>query len=221
MNIKRNGRRIKLMTGVTAMITITGVLMHLYGEATEGQKRQRAIADQIIRLHVVANSDSDEDQEVKKEVKETIVTYLRGEMADASTIEQARGAIREHIPEVEEIAEEKLRSEGFSYSVSASLESCYFPIKQYGDMTFPAGEYEALRIKLGESSGHNWWCVMYPSLCMVDAVCQNMPDESKNKLKESLTQEEYESLLDGGEDISYGCRIWEWICGLVGADPAE
>lgn len=202
------------IAGIALGLVITGTLMHFYGEAVKGQARQRAIAEQIIRLHVIANSDSEEDQAVKLKVKETIITYLRGEMMDAHTVEEARQTIRAHLPEVEEIAREKLLEEGYTYEVSASLEDCYFPVKEYGDMTFPAGEYEALRVKLGKSSGRNWWCVMYPTLCFVDSTYQVVPESSKEKLKESLTEEEYDSLLDGGENISYGCKIWDWLCGL-------
>lgn len=203
-----------LVCGIVSGLVITGVLMHLYGEALKGQARQRAIAEQIIRLHVIANSDGEEDQEVKIKVKESIITYLRGEMQDAVSVSEARQAIREHLPEIEEIAREKLLSEGYAYGASASLERCYFPVKEYGDMTFPAGEYEALRVKLGENKGRNWWCVMYPTLCFVDSTYQVVPESSKEKLKSTLTEEEYDSLLDGGEDVTYGSMLWDWLSGL-------
>lgn len=198
------------------MVAVTGVLMYLYGEATRGQKQQRAIAEQIIRLHVIANSDTEEDQELKMKVKETIVTYLRGEMQDATSVDEARQAIREHLPEIEEIAAEKMRAEGYDYTAEATLGESYFPIKEYGDLTFPAGNYEALRVRLGESAGHNWWCVMYPSLCFVDSTYQIVPDSSKERLKETLTSEEYNSLLDGGEDVSYSWKAGEWLRSLFG-----
>ncbi len=198
------------------MVAATGILMYLYGEATKGQRQQRAIAEQIIRLHVIANSDTDEDQELKMKVKETIVTYLRGEMQDATSVDEARQAIREHLPEIEEIAAEKMRAEGYEYTAEATLGESYFPVKEYGDLTFPAGNYEALRVRLGESAGHNWWCVMYPSLCFVDSTYQVVPDASKERLKDSLTREEYDSLLDGGEEVSYSWKAGEWLKNLFG-----
>lgn len=207
--------RLKI-AGIVVMLVVTGILMYLYGEATRGQKQQRAIAEQIIRLHVIANSDTDEDQELKMKVKETIVTYLRGEMQDATSVDEARQAIREHLPEIEEIAAEKMRAEGYEYSAEATLGESYFPVKEYGDLTFPAGNYEALRVKLGDSAGHNWWCVMYPSLCFVDSTYQVVPDTSKERLKESLTSEEYNSLLDGGEEVSYSWKVGEWLKDLFG-----
>ena len=148
--------RLKIV-GIILMVAVTGVLMYLYGEATEGRREQRAIAEQIIRLHVIANSDTEEDQELKMKVKETIVTYLRGEMQDAVSVDEARQAIVEHLPEIEEIATEKMRAEGYDYTAEATLGESYFPVKEYGDLTFPAGDYEALRVRLGKSEGRNWW----------------------------------------------------------------
>ncbi|MCH5266033.1 MAG: stage II sporulation protein R [Lachnospiraceae bacterium] len=201
--------------GIVFVVAVTGVLMHLYGEATVGRSRQQSIAREIIRLHVVANSDSDSDQELKGQVKETILTYLRGAMKEAATVEEARQAIRSHLRDIEEIANEKMQQEGFDYRAEASLGKCYFPVKEYGDLTFPAGDYEALRVNLGESQGQNWWCVMYPTLCFVDSTYQIVPDSSKEKLKGALTEEEYNSLLDGGEDVSYSFRILDWIQNII------
>lgn len=207
--------RLKI-AGIVVMVAVTGVLMHLYGEATKGREQQRAIAEQIIRLHVIANSDTEEDQELKMKVKETVVTYLRGEMQDAISVDEARQAIIEHLPEIEEIAMEKMRSEGYEYTAEATLGETYFPVKEYGDLTFPAGDYEALCVRLGKSEGHNWWCVMYPSLCFVDSAYQVVPESSKEQLKESLTDEEYNSLLDGGEDIQYSWKLVDWLQSLIG-----
>ncbi len=171
--------RLKIV-GIVIMVAATGILMYLYGEATKGQRQQRAIAEQIIRLHVIANSDTDEDQELKMKVKETIVTYLRGEMQDATSVDEARQAIREHLPEIEEIAAEKMRAEGYEYTAEATLGESYFPVKEYGDLTFPAGNYEALRVRLGESAGHNWWCVclLYTSPSPRDPKTSRMPSSA-------------------------------------------
>lgn len=147
-------------------------------------------------------------------VKETIVTYLRGEMQDASSVDEARQAIVEHLPEIEEIAMEKMRAEGYDYSAEATIGESYFPVKEYGDLTFPAGDYEALRVRLGSSEGRNWWCVMYPALCFVDSTYQVVPETSKEQLKQNLTEEEYNSLLDGGDGVSYSFKIVEWIQNL-------
>lgn len=199
------------IAAIAVLFLFTGVLMVFYRRGVAEQRRQQDIAEEILRLHVVANSDSEEDQALKMEVKESIVTYLRGIMGDAKSVEEARLEIQKRLPEIEDLAREKMKMEGYDYEADAVLGKCYFPVKEYGDMTFPAGEYEALKVNLGKSAGKNWWCVMYPTLCFVDSTYQIVPETSKEKLKENLTEEEYNSLLDGGNNVQYSSRIIEWI----------
>ena len=144
---------------------------------------QEHIASEIIRLHVIANSDTKEDQNLKILVKNEIVSYLREKMNGTESIEEAREIIQDNLSAIEEIAANKMAMEGYSYGVKASLTYCDFPIKQYGDLTFPAGRYEALRVQLGTSEGKNWWCVMYPSLCYVDETRQEITEENKEQFK--------------------------------------
>lgn len=172
---------------------------------------QQHIASQIIRLHVIANSDETADQTLKKEVKDQVVTYLRSRMNQASSIQSARQVICQEMDALKQIAEKKIRQEGYDYPVTVSLGTTYFPVKEYGDMAFPAGDYEALRVQIGESKGRNWWCVMYPSLCLVDGVYQTVPESSKDKLKQVLSTSEYQSLVDGGEDVQFRLRFLDWL----------
>lgn len=172
---------------------------------------QQHIASQIIRLHVIANSDETADQTLKKEVKDQVVTYLRSKMNQAASIQAARQVICQEMDALKEIAEKKIRQEGYDYPVTVSLGTTYFPVKEYGDMAFPAGDYEALRVQIGESKGRNWWCVMYPSLCLVDGVYQTVPESSKDKLKQVLSTSEYQSLVDGGEDVQFRLRFLDWL----------
>lgn len=172
---------------------------------------QQHIASQIIRLHVIANSDETADQTLKKEVKDQVVTYLRSKMNQAASIQAARQVICQEMDTLKEIAEKKIRQEGYDYPVTVSLGTTYFPVKEYGDMAFPAGDYEALRVQIGESKGRNWWCVMYPSLCLVDGVYQTVPENSKDKLKQVLSTSEYQSLVDGGEDVQFRLRFLDWL----------
>lgn len=172
---------------------------------------QQHIASQIIRLHVIANSDETEDQTLKKEVKDQVVTYLRSKMNQAASIQAARRVICQEMDALKQIAEKKIRQEGYDYPVTVSLGTTYFPVKEYGDMAFPAGDYEALRVQIGKSKGRNWWCVMYPSLCLVDGVYQTVPENSKDKLKQVLSTSEYQSLVDGGEDVQFRLQFWDWL----------
>lgn len=199
----------KILFGA-AVLFVCG-LMYFYGKATDGQQMQRDIAEQVIRLHVVANSDSEEDQKLKLEVKEQIVELLREELREDTSVAMAQQTLRSHLNEVEKTARAYIQEKGYDYEVEARLVTCYFPVKQYGDMTFPAGEYKALKVNIGKHQGRNWWCVMYPTLCFVDSTYQVVPEESKEKLKENLTEEEYESLLTGGEDVEFGFKLLDFF----------
>lgn len=210
MNVKKICKII-LFVGVVLGVC---VLMYFYGKATESKAMQQDIAKEVIRLHVVANSDSDEDQKLKLEVKEQIVKMLREEMNGDSSVAMAKSTLQNNLGKIEKMAREYIEKKGYNYSVKAQLGDCYFPVKTYGDMTFPAGTYEALKVNIGEASGRNWWCIMYPSLCFVDSTYQTVPDSSKEKLKENLTDEEYKSLLTGGDDVEYGFKIGEYISDL-------
>ena len=163
--------------------------------------RQASIAGKILRLHVLANSDSKEDQALKLKVRDSILAYMALYAPDFSDVEEAKAWTAGHTDALRETAEAALRREGSSDSVALELTRCYFPVKTYGDLTFPKGEYEALQVKIGSAAGQNWWCVMYPPLCFTDASCGEFPETSREILEEQLTQEEYLSLRkDGGEE---------------------
>lgn len=152
------------------------------------------IADSIIRFHVRANSDSEEDQEVKLKVKQAVVDYIEPLLADSESIDESRNILMEQSDNIKEVAINTLRSEGHDDSVHVYFENSYFPVKSYGDVTFPAGYYEAFRVDIGAAEGKNWWCVLYPPLCFVDAVYGVVPDESKQKLEGVLTEKEYQTV---------------------------
>lgn len=204
---------VKVVKSVLFATAVLGVcvLMHFYGEATEAKERQEDIAKEVIRLHVVANSDLEMDQKLKLEVKEEIVKILRQRMKKSESVEEAAAVVQAEIPEIEQCAASYIKKKGYDYPVKATLENCYFPVKQYGDMVFPAGNYNALSVRIGKATGKNWWCILYPTLCFVDSTYQTVPEESKEKLKESLTEEEYDMLLEGGENVEYGFWLLEWF----------
>lgn len=157
-------------------------------------KTQKEIADNIIRFHVRANSDSDEDQELKLKVKDAVVSYLQEELSLADSLDEARNILYYDSADIKNIAEEVIKSEGMAYDVQVYFETAYFPMKTYGDMTFPPGEYEAFRIDIGEAQGHNWWCVLFPPLCLVSQSYSVVPDSSKEQLKDILSEEAYDTI---------------------------
>ena len=126
---------------------------------------QRDLADRVVRLHVLANSDSEEDQALKLLVRDAVLERATALLEQTESRAEAEVLLRESLPELETIAEETVRANGYSYAVTAELEDTSFPTKEYDGFSLPAGEYLALRILIGEGAGQNWWCVVFPPLC--------------------------------------------------------
>ena len=172
---------------------------------------QRGVAEEIIRFHVIANSDSTQDQALKLTVKNTLVKSLSPFLQDSDTIDEARGILSDKLSYIQEVAEDTILQNGYHYSVAVSLENCYFPLKVYGDYTFPPGTYEALRVQIGEAEGKNWWCVMFPPLCFVDETYSILNTDSQTKLKHLLTEEEYNTLINQKTPIKIKFKLWEGL----------
>jgi stage II sporulation protein R len=175
------------MVGVLIGILITGLIVNAKKSEMQGE-----LAEQVFRFHVLANSDSEEDQALKMKVKEAIIAYMKQELPESDSVETTKKWARENLVQIEQVAAEIIAEEGYEYSVKAEVTTCDFPDKTYGDITFPAGEYEALRIEIGQAKGQNWWCVLYPNLCFIDAVHAVVPEKGKNELKEVLEEDTYE-----------------------------
>lgn len=173
---------------------------------------QTDIASQIIRFHVIANSDTTEDQALKLKVKSAVTQNLNGKLSDITDVNSARLIIEQNLDSIVTLAEEVIRKNGFDYPVTAALEKGYFPLKVYGDLTLPPGQYEALRIEIGKAKGQNWWCIMFPPLCFVDATYSVVPKESKEQLKEVLTDAEYEAVFSKEKpDIVVKSKILDFL----------
>ncbi len=169
----------------------------------------KGLADNLIRLHVIANSDSPEDQALKRDVRDAVIDYMKGKLEQSKSIEQTRFIIENNIDEIVEVSERILREKGKEYPVKAMLGSYAFPTRAYGDITLPAGNYQALRIVIGEGIGENWWCVLFPPLCFVDASHGTIPESAKEELRDVLTSEEYRIITstDSDEDIPIRVRF--------------
>ncbi len=191
--IKRNAEKLIFLFAVLTASLVT-VIGFRQVEAAGRQELQEHLAGQVLRFHVIANSDSDEDQELKLQVRDAVLDYFADEMPESGDASQAAAWARQHTDEIEEVGRRALAEAGSDETVNAAVITCFFPDRTYGDMTFPAGNYEALRVEIGAAEGHNWWCVLYPNLCFLDSTNAVMPDEGKQKLKNVLTEEEYSSI---------------------------
>lgn len=171
---------------------------------------QRGIADEVLRFHVLANSDSEADQNLKLAVRDAVGSFMQEKLTDVENLEECELVVRQSLGEIEEAAAETIAENGYDYDVTAELEHTSFPVKNYGSYTFPAGDYEALRIVIGEGNGHNWWCVMYPNMCFSDSMYEVVDEEAGEKLREVLTTEEYEKVLAEG-DYQVRMKYFSWL----------
>lgn len=167
------------------------------------------IQDSVFRLHVIANSDSEEDQNLKYIVRDKVLEYINSVSANLTSKEDVINLAKENIDEIQKIAEDTIRENGYDYSVKLNIGNFAFPTKTYGDISFPAGFYDALKIEIGEAKGQNWWCVMFPPLCFVDVTSGVVPEESKEVIKENLSEEEYQLLSENSDDINFKFKIVE------------
>ena len=170
------------------------------------------IASSVFRLHVIANSDSKEDQNLKYIVRDNVLAYMNDICKDAKSKDEAIRIANEHLDEFKQIATNTIKENGFNYDVTVEIGNFSFPTKTYGDISLPSGYYDALKIKIGNADGKNWWCVMFPPLCFVDVSSGIVPDESKEAIKKDLSDEEF-SLISNEQDtkISFKFKLIEFF----------
>ena len=149
-----------------AMIVL--VLLALFIFVSNMEFATQIDSDSLIRIHVLANSDSQADQALKLQVKDAVVTYLKPQLEQSCSIAESRQIIQRSLPQIEQIAQQTLQQQHSGYQVTLQYGRFDFPIKYYGSFSLPAGNYEALRILIGEGQGHNWWCVLFPPMCFTD-----------------------------------------------------
>lgn len=160
---------------------------------------ESALSDNVLRLHVIANSDSEFDQQLKLKVRDKILQRSDSIFSKKSDISEAKKNIKDNIEEIEKIACAEVAANGCDYPVKVTFGKSDFPTKAYGNVTLPAGTYEALKVEIGEAKGKNWWCVMFPPLCFVDASSPEMSAEAMAMLKDNLSEDEY-ALITNSEN---------------------
>ena len=170
-------------------------LLSMSGIRARDEALAADIAPKILRFHVLANSDSAKDQALKLRVKDLLLEKIRDGAAAGQIAgkEELKAYILSESSTLE--AEDFIHSFGYDYGVHVGIETCRFPVRTYGDMTFPAGMYEAVRVTIGNGAGHNFWCVLYPSLCYTDSIHASMPEGSKETLKSLIPEDDFQALL--------------------------
>ena len=161
-------------------------------------------------LHIVANSNSDDDQALKLKVRDEVIKKLEPLLVNSKSTEETKNIIRSNIALIEDEAEKTIKKYGYTYSVTANLDSYDFPAKQYGNAQFPKGKYDALKIVIEKGTGNNWWCVLYPALCFTENPDGTLPKESEKKLKNTLSHNEYD-VVTSNSKINFKFKIVEWF----------
>ena len=166
----------------------------LWAEATQAQ-----LAEKVIRLHVLANSDSQADQTLKLQVRDKILAQTASLLSGQESAAQAAAILQDNLDALAQTAAQEIAARGYHYPVKVCLEETWFPTRQYENVSLPAGNYQALRVLIGEGAGKNWWCVMYPNMCFQGSMYEVIDEKAETSLQEVLTQEEYDSIIEDSD----------------------
>ncbi|MFT4104896.1 MAG: stage II sporulation protein R [Lacrimispora sp.] len=180
---------------------LLAILLTLAEERKEDEALAARISPEILRFHVLANSNSTEDQALKLKVRTMLLNSIYEDLGEGASLEDTKDYVLSHRESLEEEATDYMKNLGYDYPAHMELTDAYFPVKTYGDMVFPQGKYHAVRVKIGEGKGRNWWCVLYPPLCFVDSSYAVVPDESKEILRKSVGESDYQKISREGVKI--------------------
>ena len=170
---------------------------------------KRTLSQTIIRLHVRANSNSPKDQELKLKVRNRVLEECDVLLDGAKSREDVYNIIGSNLDSLAECAQKEVRCNGYNYPVNVTLGKSDFPAKAYGDIYLPGGTYEALVVNIGEAKGDNWWCVVFPQLCLADGTVSR---EGKEELEESLGSNTYDMVSDSKPKIKFKMyELWQDI----------
>ena len=203
--------RLGIVTGaVLAAVCLFSLALLLWQSYSQMCAAER-IADEVLRFHVIANSDREDDQALKLQIRDALIAWMSPYCENFSDAGEAAAFARAHCSELETVARQVISSGGYPYEVRACVTRCPFPDKEYDGLTFPAGEYEALRVEIGQAQGQNWWCVLYPPLCFTEEGSASVPASSQEKLQEMLSEEDYSLLENPRPRIRF--RLLDWLFG--------
>lgn len=172
------------------------------------------IKDKLIRFHVIANSDTEEDQSLKLKVRDKVVEALSEKLKGVTSLEEAEIILNDNIDYVNNIAKDVILNNNYDYEVNTMLSYENFPDKVYGDYVFPQGNYEAFRVIIGSGQGCNWWCVMFPSLCFVDESKSDVNSDNLKQEIENIKPKEINNLNNENGDIKFKSKIVDVVKNL-------
>ena len=189
----------------TVEIALMVGLAIFLGSGVLALRTQDELADKVVRLHVLANSDSEEDQALKLKVRDVVLERATAILEQSADRREAESRLRGELLELERIAAEEIAAEGYNYPVTVELENTDFPTKEYDGFTLPAGEYLALRVIIGEGQGQNWWCVVVPPLCTAASA-----DVPASALAAGFSEEEVNLITEENQGYVLKFKAVEW-----------
>jgi stage II sporulation protein R len=182
---------------------------------------QKSISKKIIRFHVIANSDTTQDQALKLKVRDQVLSFITPKLKDSKSIDESRNIIKKYDADVKKLAEQTVKNNGYTYNVVTMLSEENFPVKYYGNIVLPQGKYEAYRIIIGSGKGQNWWCVMFPPLCFIDITKGEVAKkQTETEMKTVLNKTEFQAVDNNPsktseEKVQYKFKIVELIQDLI------
>ena len=200
---KRRSRRTRRVLELALGLGLAAAL--IWGNVS--LHRQQALADRVVRLHILANSDSDEDQALKLQVRDRVLDRAAEILTESADRAAAEHALRAALPELESLAADEIARRGYDYPVTAELADTAFPTREYDGFALPAGRYLALRLVIGAGEGHNWWCVVFPPLCT--AVSSDL---AQTAMAAGLTEDDVQLITesDNGYVLKFkSIELWE------------
>ena len=198
--VKEHGYKLKLFE----IALLIGLAVFLTSGAL-ALRTQDELADKVVRLHVLANSDSEEDQALKLRVRDAVLEQATAILEQSADRREAESRLRGQLLELERIAAKEIAAEGYDYPVTVNLENTDFPTKEYDGFTLPAGEYLALRVIIGEGKGQNWWCVVFPPLCTAASA-----DVPTSALAAGFSEEEVGLITEEDQCYVLKFKAVEW-----------
>ncbi|MGL5693265.1 MAG: stage II sporulation protein R [Peptostreptococcaceae bacterium] len=201
--MKENILKIRLIILILSFIGVTSIMGISIGqEVNKIDAISEDYKEKLIRFHVIANSDTDKDQELKLKVRDELISYLQPKLQNSKSIEESEEIIVSEYDNLYDISRKIILENGYDYDVKVGIEYSNFPTKQYSNVVLPAGEYKALKVIIGSGEGKNWWCVMFPPLCFVDEENGVIDKEADEKLQSVLDEDEYELITSENKEKS-------------------
>ena len=206
----------KIIILLVLLFSYTSICAYSYVNAISN-----SLSTNIFRLHIIANSDSSEDQDLKYAVRDEIIKYMNSITQNCTSKEEVISLVYKNLSKFQEIAQKVVAENNFNYNVSVSVGNFSFPTKTYGDIALPAGYYDALHIEIGNAGGQNWWCVLFPPLCFVDVSSGIVPDKSKELFKNNFSDEEFQIVSDNSPEITFKFKLIEFFANVANTLTAK